>query len=313
MASSLFPGLAIRLPAVNDWAREKADGLKGGLLERGRQLNPVRERIIGLMEESQSAQPVIGRIEAMIRRFWARLGAALDSMLGARSSERVDVSAVIPAVEREIESRLRKEAGQLIAPNLIDVRLAYETYSRMGSIERDFLRRELRSSIAEFVHNRRYKLASDLIIDLGFDPLKRRLVVTAKFPDEVRNGKSSSRPADARRGIVTCKISLLSSSVRQPGVLHASLSCGDAAVGLGRSHDNVLVIGDNSVSNFHGSFTIAADGALWLSDVGSSNGTWVNGALVGANNRIEVHDGDRLRFGDVEATLHLSLDQASPA
>jgi pSer/pThr/pTyr-binding forkhead associated (FHA) protein len=75
----------------------------------------------------------------------------------------------------------------------------------------------------------------------------------------------------------------------------------------------VLVIGDSSVSNFHASFTIAADGALWLSDVGSSNGTWVNGAPVGANNRIQVHDGDRLRFGDVEATLHLSLDQASPA
>jgi len=267
------------------------------------------------MEESQPAQPVIGRIEGMIRRFWARIGAALDSMLGGRSSsERVDVSAVIPAVEREIESRLRKEGGHLIAPNLIDVRLAYETYSRMGNIERDFLRRELRSSIAEFIHNRRYKLASDLIIDLGFDPLKRRLVVTAKFPDEIRNGKSSSsRPAELRPAIVTCKISLLSSSVRQPGGLHASLRFGDPAVGLGRSHDNVLVIGDSSVSNFHGSFTIAADGALWLSDVGSSNGTWVNGAPVGANNRIQVHDGDRLRFGDVEATLHLLLDQTSPA
>ena len=267
------------------------------------------------MEESQPAQPVIGRIEGMIRRFWARIGAALDSMLGGRSSsERVDVSAVIPAVEREIESRLRKEGGHLIAPNLIDVRLAYETYSRMGNIERDFLRRELRSSIAEFIHNRRYKLASDLIIDLGFDPLKRRLVVTAKFPNEIRNGKSSnSRPADLRPAIVTCKISLLSSSVRQPGGLNASLRSGDPAVGLGRSHDNVLVIGDSSVSNFHASFTIAADGALWLSDVGSSNGTWVNGAPVGANNRIQVHDGDRLRFGDVEATLHLLLDQTSPA
>ena len=250
----------------------------------------------------------------MIRRFWARLGAALDSTLGGRSPERVDVSAVIPVVEREIEARLREEDGHLIAPSFIDVRFAYESYAQMGSIERDFLRRELRSSITEFVHNRRYKLTSDLIVELGFDPFKKRLSVTARFPDEVRTGKSSpARRADAKNTVVKCNIRLLPLSVRQQGRLHACLGAGEAAVGLGRSHDNVLVIGDGSVSNFHASFSLAADGSLWLSDIGSSNGTSVNGAPVEANNRIEVHDGDRLRFGDVEATLHFSLEQASPA
>jgi pSer/pThr/pTyr-binding forkhead associated (FHA) protein len=42
---------------------------------------------------------------------------------------------------------------------------------------------------------------------------------------------------------------------------------------------------------------------LWLTDLGSSNGTYVNGVRLNSGEKASVRSGDRLRIGDVELTL----------
>lgn len=65
---------------------------------------------------------------------------------------------------------------------------------------------------------------------------------------------------------------------------------------IGRIPGNDLVIEDPSLSRRH-ALIENLDGRLYLSDCGSANGTFINGAPVGGGD--EVHDGDELTFGGV--------------
>jgi len=69
---------------------------------------------------------------------------------------------------------------------------------------------------------------------------------------------------------------------------------------VGRDGANDIVLADGSVSGRHA--TIAWQSGSWvLHDVGSRNGTFLNGAPVVAP--IEVHGGDHLQFGAVRTVL----------
>jgi predicted component of type VI protein secretion system len=68
-------------------------------------------------------------------------------------------------------------------------------------------------------------------------------------------------------------------------------------VTIGRAPDNTIHIDDPSVSGRHAELR-RADKTYHLRDLGSTNGTRVNG--TGAN-EITLHPGDRVRFGAVDA------------
>src|SRR6476660_5130570 len=71
----------------------------------------------------------------------------------------------------------------------------------------------------------------------------------------------------------------------------------DTPVTIGRAPGNVVVLADPAVSRRHAQ--IAVDhGRVRVEDVGSSSGTWINGARV-TRPRV-VGDGARFRVGDSE-------------
>jgi predicted component of type VI protein secretion system len=73
---------------------------------------------------------------------------------------------------------------------------------------------------------------------------------------------------------------------------------------VGRGDQNKLVIRDESVSNAH--CEILANGPeVIVHDLGSANGTFVNGMRV--NGQCQIKDGQIVRFGSVEARLSLDV------
>lgn len=77
-------------------------------------------------------------------------------------------------------------------------------------------------------------------------------------------------------------------------------------VTLGRDPRQDVVIADPSVSRFHAFATRRPDGSFAVQDVGSTNGTTVNGASVpqrGAGPPAPLKAGDTLRLGQVELTF----------
>lgn len=72
------------------------------------------------------------------------------------------------------------------------------------------------------------------------------------------------------------------------------VSLGTAAFEIGRSSNNDLFIDQESVSRHHARMTCDGD-TYWLSDLGSTNGTYVNDERIRAQRRLT--DGDQVRIG----------------
>ena len=69
---------------------------------------------------------------------------------------------------------------------------------------------------------------------------------------------------------------------------------------IGRAHDNVFPIDDVSMSSHHAQIA-PVDGAFILKDLGSTNGTSVNGTELVPETEYTLKPGDRLRFGHLDA------------
>lgn len=78
---------------------------------------------------------------------------------------------------------------------------------------------------------------------------------------------------------------------------------------VGRSSICDLVINSPNVSRTHAEITIS-NGQVYLSDTGSSNGTFVNGKRIASRYRLQP--GDRISFAEITAILHAPGKQQSP-
>jgi adenylate cyclase len=71
---------------------------------------------------------------------------------------------------------------------------------------------------------------------------------------------------------------------------------------IGRSEDNAVVLPDCWLSRNHAMVQSMGPGDFYLIDLGSRNGTFVNGQRV--NVPVALHDGDRLVFGQTEIEFY---------
>lgn len=260
--------------------------------------------------ESDVGKSAAGRIEAGFRRFWARLGTALEPILGSPASASAQVARIIPVVEKVIDETIRRRNGVNIAPDIIEVRLAYETFARFDDKQRAFLVRELTSNLTEYIHNRRYSLDRSLQVRLRSDPFIKTPKAIASFsPDADDRAFKSPKGASSASNTTRRRIILKFISPGQTTELRAELLTEAGAAGLGRSRDNALILNDASVSNFHAVFSLGTEGAVLIADLGSSNGTVVNGVPVEPGRRKPVSNGDRIRCGDIEFTIHFDVEQ----
>jgi len=75
----------------------------------------------------------------------------------------------------------------------------------------------------------------------------------------------------------------------------------DDQITIGRAADNTLVIDDASVSSHHATLTLE-DTDYVLRDIGSTNGSRLNGKDLATDTPYRLQDGDSLRLGKVEGT-----------
>jgi pSer/pThr/pTyr-binding forkhead associated (FHA) protein len=74
---------------------------------------------------------------------------------------------------------------------------------------------------------------------------------------------------------------------------------------LGRRPNNDIVIGDPYVSGSHATIEVAEDG-IYFTDVGSTNGTNLNGAPLPANQRTKINSDDQISIGQLNFKLKMA-------
>lgn len=269
------------------------------------------------MKVVENSPGMVNRLEFFVRRFFERIGGALDYALrrgtSTQISARTDLSVIIPQIERAIEDNLKPEATRIVAPNLIELRYDYETYTRMGRRRREYLERELSSSAYEYIYNRRYAVLDKVRLKIGYDAFTRGLEIKIGFGEakQVVIGKGNTvSPTGSGAPPRQC-VQVVLRGIGGFPEFHVDVKSDGEPVGVGRNVANEMIIRDPTVSNFQAAFVLSPDGTLELADRASANGTYVNGILMGMGDRTIVRDGDRVRFGDVEMVLEMKLKEES--
>jgi FHA domain len=68
-------------------------------------------------------------------------------------------------------------------------------------------------------------------------------------------------------------------------------------------HPEIACDWDGAVSHRHAKIELDPDGNAFLVDVGSTNGTMLNGQLISANTPVKLKDGDRISLGNKTALI----------
>lgn len=79
---------------------------------------------------------------------------------------------------------------------------------------------------------------------------------------------------------------------------------------IGREADCNIMIPERQISRYHARITPLTQGGASLEDLGSKNGTYLNGMMV--NEPVELHDGDLIQLALIQHFVYLSSDATMP-
>ncbi|MGH9828118.1 MAG: FHA domain-containing protein, partial [Blastocatellia bacterium] len=241
-----------------------------------------------------------------MRRILERLGEAVDKKIGGppESSEKrglsvTEIAKLETALERAIDEGVVRDSvrGGNIAPNRLQVLLTHESAGGLGKTYLTSLEEALRASAFEFINNRRYSVADDIRVEVATDVLAKANSVKASVSQARGEAGKKRAPGstDSRRCLVEfksemagCKVDLLSSA---------------APANIGRLASCAVFVDDPSISRLHAAIALSPAGDLVISDLGSANGTSVNGEIVNTGEARKLAAGDMITVGDVELTV----------
>jgi FHA domain-containing protein len=221
-------------------------------------------------------------------------------------------------IERSMESERLAASDRTLAPNRFVVRLHPDDLAGFDEMELT-LAAELADAALVFARARKYTLVDRPRVDLLADPTVERadIRVDARFADPIA-GRTSPvaheegghekgwRPDHSSTIVFTVPVPSAPSAwlrVHEPhgGVREVAIGAG---ITIGRATDNDLVLRDERVSRHHGRIA-GRRGTLLYTDLGSTNGTDVNGERV---TEVVLGAGDQLRIGG--STLEVKVDEA---
>ena len=263
---------------------------------------------------------------AAIERFFERLFERPSARLFRARLQPVQLQR---RIERAMEAERLATADRTLVPNRFVVHLNPTDLEGFGDMISS-LASELADGALVFARTRRYTLVDRPRVTLFADPGVERadIRVVARFADPIAGQQRSSEPTDdadagsARiatadrhnaskirpmgEGSVAVHSDTMVFTVPRPSAPAARLRViardGDeyvhefdgSGLTIGRAADNDLVIADGRVSRHHARI-VGRRGTLVYADLGSTNGSRVNGVQVG---ELVLGAGDRIELGD---------------
>jgi hypothetical protein len=242
---------------------------------------------------------IFSRLEAFLERLFeapaGRLGARLQPIL------------LTKRIERAMDSGKTFDAAGIIVPNRYDLHLhpadyaAFESYR--GSLEDDLAHGAMARARRE-----RYHLVARPTVHLVADPAVPRgdVRVAANVVDDDGDRVPEQMPAAAAHTMVLARpgsevappdsASRAFLLVRTDGARQVRFDLGGALISIGRASDNDVIVDDPEVSRHHCQLKLQ-HGAYSFADLGSRNGSWINGEPV---SEVALGPGDSIRIGSTE-------------
>ncbi|HXG25931.1 MAG TPA: DUF3662 and FHA domain-containing protein [Candidatus Binatia bacterium] len=215
---------------------------------------------------------------------------------------------ILRRIERAMEAERGAEGRPGLVPDQLTVRLHPSDLAAL--LPAEDVARDLATGALAFARAHGYALRERPRVTLRPDPELR--------PGEVEVETAVSSPAEApvhpadapvESGTRVFEVPVVRSpqivlEVREPGRPARRVPVAGSAIRIGRAPECELVLRDSRVSRRHARLA-ARDGVLVLTDLGSTNGTRVNGHRV---SEVVLGAGDRVQVGDTDL-----LVEAAPA
>ena len=227
----------------------------------------------------------------MLARFERAMERIVEGSIAGVFRLRVQPAEIGRRLERAMLDGRVTSMGTSLAPNQYEVRLHPEDAAAFTGWEQA-LSREMETWLAEFAFARGLSTVGPIQVRLVTDASVGRRSVQAK-------GRFAGGAAPAEQSLGPNRE--LSRPLRllpiDPGTPQMSLV--SDPVRVGRADDNDLVLADPEVSRHHARLEPVGQG--WRAiDLGSTNGTWVNGVRL---NAAAIDAGDELAFGSIRYTV----------
>ena len=218
-----------------------------------------------------------------------------------------------------MEAERLATADRTLVPNRFVVHLNPDDLEGFGDMTAS-LASELADGALVFARARRYTLVDRPRVTLFADPSVERtdIRVTARFADPIAGGHEPASPVDASEGTPSVAVhgDTMVLTVPRPTAPSARLRVIEhggsehvhefdgSALTIGRAADNDLVLPDSRVSRHHARIA-GRRGTLVYADLGSTNGSRVNGVQVG---ELVLGAGDRIELGDTVIMVEVAGD-----
>lgn len=222
----------------------------------------------------------------LVGDFESRLEKVVEGVFSKAFRSEVEPSEIGRRLLRQMEHHKTVSVGAVYVPNHYLVRLSGEDFGRFEGLI-PTLRTEFAELLKAKARERRWRFPGPLTVEFEADPSsesgKFEVVATHVAPEE-----GAEVPPDRL---------VLSGSDR-----HWDLD--SERVTLGRSSSNDVVVDDPNASRTHAEL-FSRDGAWWIVDLNSTNGTLVNESTIKEHRLLP---GDRIKIGATE----LEYRQADP-
>jgi len=224
---------------------------------------------------------------------------AVGAVFSTGSRARVEPVEIASRLRRELDNKsITIAAGRTLAPNIFDVQLSEEDFGRAQEWGTP-LAEELCDVVIQHVRSQGYTLQGPVRLSFQRDDSQR----PGAFEIVSKTEKSTGSPAPQQLANVPA------APAREPTRLQPVLdiagqrySLNAAVVVLGRSSEADILVDDTGVSRKHLEIRTES-GTAWAVDLGSTNGSYVNGHKV--NGSVELTDGSTITMGRTKITFRL--------
>jgi hypothetical protein len=209
-------------------------------------------------------------------------------------------------IERAMETDRLSGAERTLVPNRYRVRLNPDDLVEFRDFS-DSLAAELADGALAFARAHRYTLVDRPRVELVADRHVQRseIRVETRFADRSADAGAAtdhripqSRPEAEHGGTAVFtlpEVDVPAARLRviQPDGTERETTVEHGQLTIGRARDNDLVLDDGKVSRHHARL-LPRHGTLVFTDLGSTNGSWVNGTRVA---EVALGEGDRIEVG----------------
>lgn len=248
-----------------------------------------------------------------------KIGDMFDRLTGRgwKPSSSLATSELAERLKLLLDSEATDTDSGKFVPHLITLRMQWDKFSADSEMSIKKLENELLTAAVDHINDRRYYTYGPLSVEVRSDYFTEGVTVQTAFgtadgaaagelqvtvPDEKISDQMADVDVPPLEVTTTAAFNLEGGS---PKVVSLHFMA-DKQLSVGRTKENHLMIDDISVSKYHASLLMNAEGKYFVADTGSTNGTFVNGTRISYGKAIRIRRNDAIRFGAVEVNIDLS-------